>query len=107
KAWYGLAAAYHDRQDFTNAAEAAQHAVTLAPEQAMYQLEYGWFLYDKAIQGAREDQARRENKKPEEVTPDLTTVNFEKPLQHLQEAVKLNPELWRAHYCIGRIYRDT
>jgi len=33
-------------------------------------------------------------------------VNFEKPLQHLQEAVKLNNNLWRAHYLIGRIYRD-
>jgi tetratricopeptide (TPR) repeat protein len=107
RAWYGLAAAYHEKKDFVNAADAASHAVTLAPEQAMYQLEYGWYLYDKAVQAARDEQARRENKKPEEVTPDLTTVNFEKPLQHLQEAIKLNPELWRAHYCIGRIYRDT
>src|SRR5262249_47563322 len=31
----------------------------------------------------------------------------EKPLQHLQEALKLNADLWRGHYCIGRIYRDT
>jgi tetratricopeptide (TPR) repeat protein len=106
-AWYGLGGAYAGRQDWTNAADAMSHAVQIAPEQGMYQLFYGRFLYEKAIQGAREDQAKRENKKPEEVTPDLTNVNFEKPLQHLQEAVKLNNELWRAHYYIGRIYRDT
>jgi tetratricopeptide (TPR) repeat protein len=34
-------------------------------------------------------------------------TNFEKALQHLREAVKLNNDLWRAHYFIGRIYRDT
>lgn len=106
-AWYGLGAAYAGKQDWTNAADAMSHAVQLVPEQAMYQMYYGRFLYEKAVYGAREEQARRENKKPEEVTPDLTSVNFEKPLQHLQEAVKLNPDLWRAHYYIGRIYRDT
>ena len=106
-AWYMLAGAYSGKQDWSKAADAAAKAVQIAPEQAMYQLIYGWFLYEKAVQTAREDQARRENKKPEEVTPDLTNVNFEKALQHLKEAVKLNNDLWRAHYCIGRIYRDT
>jgi tetratricopeptide (TPR) repeat protein len=106
-AWYGLAGAYAGKSDWANASDAMSHAVQIAPEQGMYQLFYGRFLYEKAIQGARDDQARRENKKPEEVTPDLTNVNFEKPLQHLKEAVKLNNELWRAHYYIGRIYRDT
>ncbi|HEX2688313.1 MAG TPA: tetratricopeptide repeat protein [Kofleriaceae bacterium] len=106
-AWYGLGGAHAGRKDWTNAAEAMSHAVQIVPGQAMYQLSYGKFLYEKAMQVAREDQARRENKKPEEVTPDLTSVNFEKALQHLKEAVKLNADLWRAHYFIGRIYRDT
>jgi tetratricopeptide (TPR) repeat protein len=83
------------------------HAVQLVPDQGMYQLYYGRFLYEKAVRTAHEEEGRRENKKPEEVVPDLTSVNFETPLQHLQEAVKLNNELWRAHYYIGRIYRDT
>jgi tetratricopeptide (TPR) repeat protein len=106
-AWYSLGGAFAGKQDWSKAAEAASHAVQIEPDQGMYQLLYGWSLYEKAMQTAREDQARRENKKPEEVTPDLTSVNFEKSLQHLQEAVKLNNDLWRAHYCIGRIYRDT
>ena len=57
--------------------------------------------------GQKDDQARKEGKQAEAVEPDLSSVNFEKPLQHLQEAVKLNNDLWRAHYFIGRIYRDT
>jgi tetratricopeptide (TPR) repeat protein len=106
-AWYGLGGAYSGKRDWSKAADALGKAVQTEPEQGMYQLLYGWFLYEKAVQKAREEQAARENKKPDEVNPDLTNVNFEKALQHLQEAVKLNGELWRAHYCIGRIYRDT
>lgn len=106
-AWYGLAGAYIGKQDWVSAADAMQNAVNAAPDQAMYQMVYGYTLYEKAIFQAKEDTARRENKKIEEVQPDLTAVNFEKPRQHLQKAVELNPELWRAHYYLGRIYRDT
>lgn len=106
-AWYGLAGAYIGKTDWVKASDAMQNAVTVAPEQAMYQMVYGYTLYEKAIFQAREDQARRENKKIEEVQPDLTAVNFEKPRQYLQKAIELNPELWRAHYYLGRIYRDT
>lgn len=106
-AWYGLAGAYIGRGDWPKAADAMQNAVQVAEEQAMYQMVYGYTLYEKAIFVAREDQARRENKKPEEIQPDLSNVNFEKPRTHLQKAIELNPELWRAHYYLGRIYRDT
>ena len=72
----------------------------------MYQMWYGVSLYEKAVQLAREEQARKENKKPEEVKPDLGSINFEKPQQHLQKAVELNKDMWRAHYYLGRIYRE-
>ena len=104
-AWYGLGAAYASKQEWASAAEAMAHAVQIVPDQAMYQQAYGSILYDKAIHSA--GQGRREGKKSDDPPADLSTVNFEKPLQHLQEAVKLNNELWRAHYYIGRIYRDT
>jgi tetratricopeptide (TPR) repeat protein len=106
-AWYGLAGAYSKKGDWKSAADAAQNAVQLAPEIPMHQLVYGVALYERARQVAREAEAVKMQKKPDEVTPDLSTVSFEKPLQHLQEAVKLNPDLWRAHYYLGRIYRDT
>jgi tetratricopeptide (TPR) repeat protein len=106
-AWYGLAGSYIGKNDWVNAADAMQNAVNLAPEQAMYHQLYGVALYEKAIVQAKEDTARRESKRPEEVQPDLTGVNFERSLQHLQKAIELNPDLWRSHYYIGCIYRAT
>lgn len=106
-AWYGLAGAYIGKKQWKDAADAMEHAVQEKDDAAMYHMVYGYTLYEKAIQTAKEDTARRENKKPEEVTPDLSQVNFEKSLQHLSQAVKLNSELWRAHYYIGRINRDS
>jgi tetratricopeptide (TPR) repeat protein len=106
-AWYYLAYAYSKKNDWKNAVDAAQNAVQLARDQPMYQLFYGLALYEKAKQQAAEQQAAKDGKKPEEIVPDMSGVSFEKPLQHLAEAVKLNPDLWRAHYYLGRIYRDT
>ncbi len=104
-AWYGLGASYANRAQWDKSSDAFANAVQLEPDQAMYNMWYGIALYEKAVQGAREDQARKENKKPEEVQPDLSVVNFETPLQHLQKAIELNKDMWRAHYYLGRIYR--
>ena len=106
-AWYGMGYAFAARADWAKSSDAFAVAVQIADNQPMYQLWYGISLYEKAVLQARDDQAHKENKKPEEVQPDLTVVNFEKPLQHLQEAVKLNNEMWRAHYYLGKIYRVT
>jgi cytochrome c-type biogenesis protein CcmH/NrfG len=106
-AWYYLGYAFSRKNDWKNAVDAAQHAVQISPGQSMYQMFFGLALYEKARQTAAERQATAQNKKAEEVTPDMSGVSFEKPLQHLQEAVKLNNDLWRAHYYLGRIYRDT
>src|ERR1041385_8183286 len=48
-AWYGRGGAYAERKDWTNAADAMSHAVQYVPDQGMYQLYYGRFLYEKAI----------------------------------------------------------
>ena len=106
-AWYGMGGAWAQRGDWTKAADAFTNAVQIAPEQAMYQMWYGISLFQKAVHDAREEQAKKLNKKPEEVKPDLSAVNFEKPQQHLQEATKLNNDMWRAHYFLGQIYRET
>jgi tetratricopeptide (TPR) repeat protein len=106
-AWYGMGIAYMEKKDPAKAADSFEKAVQLAPEVAMYQMLYGIALADKAIDNARQDQAKKLNKKPEEIDPDLSGVSFEKAAQALQEAIKLNPNLWRAHYRLGDIYRDT
>src|SRR3569833_3736454 len=105
-AWYGMGGAEAGKGDWAKAADACAVAVQLDDKQPMYQMWYGVALYNKAVEQARQDQAKKENKKPEEVQPDLSTVNFEKPMQHLQEAVKLNADMWRAHYFLGRVYRE-
>ena len=107
KAWYGLAAAYSMKLDWPNATKAAAMAVQLAPEIAMYQLMLGKCEYKKTIAAARQEQADREKKKPDQVEVDVSSLNFQTALQHLNEATKLNNDLWRAHMYIGLIYRDT
>ena len=105
-AWYGMGGAYAQRGEWDKSAEAFAKAVEHGANQPMYQMWYGISLYEKAVKTARDDQAKKENKKPEEIKPDLTVVNFDKAQQHLAEAVKLNGDMWRAHYYLGRIYRE-
>lgn len=105
-AWYGLGAANASKLDWAKSSDAFGVAVQLEDKQPMYQMWYGISLYEKAVASAREDQAKKLNKKPEEVEVDLSQVNFEKPQQHLQEAVKLNGDMWRSHYYLGRIARE-
>lgn len=104
-AWYGMGGAQAQRGEWDKAADAFARAVQIADNQPMYQMWYGISLFEKAKKQAREDQARKENKKPEEVQVDLSTVSFDKSQQHLSEAIKLNADMWRAHYYLGQIYR--
>jgi tetratricopeptide (TPR) repeat protein len=104
-AWYGMGGAQAARGEWDKASDAFARAVQIADNQPMYQMWYGISLFEKAAKQAKDDQARKENKKPEEVQVDLGVVNFDKAQQHLQEAVKLNGDMWRAHYYLGKIYR--
>lgn len=105
-AWYGMGAAYAGKGDWAKAADSFSTAVQLEDKEPMYQMWYGISLYEKAVAEARDDQAKKEGKKPEEIKPDLSAVNFEKAEQHLQESIKLNADMWRAHYYLGKIYRE-
>jgi tetratricopeptide (TPR) repeat protein len=106
-AWYGLGISYINRKQWAEATEALGNAVRIVDDQPMYHMWLGIAQMMKAISVAREDLARREGKKAEEVEPDLGSINFESSVQHLQQAVKLNPGMWRAHYNLGQIFRDT
>jgi tetratricopeptide (TPR) repeat protein len=106
-AWYGLGISYINRKQYNEAVEALGNAVRIVDDQPMYHMWLGIAQTMKAVTKAREDLAARESKKPEEVEPDLGSINFESSVQHLQQAVKLNPGMWRAHYNLGQIFRDT
>jgi tetratricopeptide (TPR) repeat protein len=106
-AWYALAVSYQAAGRWVDCAEAAGKAVAIKDDEPMYQMLLGVASYEKAVTLAREALAKREDKKPAEVTPDLASINFETALQHLQQATKANAELWETHYYLGQIYRNT
>src|SRR5438067_7685596 len=103
-AYYGMGLAYMKKNEYTKGSEALEKAVQIAPEQGMYQMYYGVSLFQKAVDDAQDAQAKKLGKKKEEVQADLSGVSFEKAEQHLHEAVKVIPDLWRAHYYLGKIY---
>lgn len=109
QAWYGLGDAHRMKREYKEAADAFEKAVQLQPDEPMYHMLYGIALYLKQVESVRKTQADRAGMKPEQIADiniDFTAANFEKPLQHLREATKLNPDLWRANYYIGAILRD-
>jgi tetratricopeptide (TPR) repeat protein len=90
-AWYTLATAYIAGHAWGNAVSAAERAVRLRPDQAMYQLYYGLAQYESVA----------------ESTGDATHgAAIATARDALSQAVQLDPKLWRAHYYLGRIYRD-
>ena len=106
-AHYLLGEAYRGKKDYAHAAESLGEAVRLKPDNVMYQMMYGVSLYDKEVAQAREDQARLQNKKPNEIQVDLSQLSFDQAEQHLQAAVKLNGDLYYEHHYLGRIARET
>jgi len=105
-AWYALASAHMARNEWQKARDGVEHAVKLRPDVAMYQLYYGISLYEAERERVRDEQARRDNKKPDEVTVAPGLLKLDAARDALRRAVKRGPDLWRAHYYLGRVYRD-
>jgi tetratricopeptide (TPR) repeat protein len=105
-AWYAWANAHMAKREWPQARLLLANAVTLRPDLAMYQMYYGIALYETERQQARQDQARKANRKPEEIELDPAALKLDTAREALVTAVKLAPELWRAHYYLGRVYRD-
>ncbi|HEY6177753.1 MAG TPA: tetratricopeptide repeat protein [Kofleriaceae bacterium] len=105
-AWYAWASAYMAKSEWQKARDTVEHAVALRPDLAMYQLYYGISVYEAELERVREEQARRDNKQPEEVVVDPALLKLDTARDALRRAVKLGPDLWRAHYYLGRVYRD-
>jgi tetratricopeptide (TPR) repeat protein len=105
-AWYAWASAHMAKNEWQKARDTVEHAVALRPDIAMYQLYYGISVYEAELERARDEQARRDNKRPEEVVIDPALLKLDTARDALRRAVKLGPDLWRAHYYLGRVYRD-
>ena len=113
-AWYATATAHMARAAWPEARAAIERAVALRPDLAMYQLASGMTLYETARQAARDEVARLGRKRPDEVALDAPAVvaalrgsaRLAAARDALLRAVRANHELWRAHYYLGRVYRD-
>jgi tetratricopeptide (TPR) repeat protein len=106
-AHYMLGEAYRGKKQFDKAAEAYAEAVKLKADNVMYQMMYGVSLYEEAVAQATDDAAKLQKKKPTEVQIDYSTINFENAEKYLNEAVKLNPNLYFEHAYLAKIYRAT
>jgi tetratricopeptide (TPR) repeat protein len=105
-AWFAWGSAHMARSEWSQARTALERALALRPDQGMYQLYEGISLYEAEVLRAKEDQARRENKKPDEITLDPTGLKLDAARDALVRATRLVPALWRGHYYLGRVYRD-
>ena len=73
----------------------------------MYQMWYGVSLYEKAVQQrARRSGAQREQEARGDQARSHRRSTSRSRSSTSQEAVKLNGDMWRAHYYLGRIYRE-
>jgi tetratricopeptide (TPR) repeat protein len=99
-AWYTLASAYIAKREWPLARTAAERAVAARPDQAMYQLYYGIALYEAELARVHDEQAHR---RPGDA---IAEPQLGPAREALWRAAVLEPDLWRAHYYLGRLHRD-
>jgi tetratricopeptide (TPR) repeat protein len=92
-AWYSMGEAQAKQEDWKEAAESYAEALKHSSGNAMYHLRLGMALYELELK-AKEKEKRQ------------AMGDLSKAESALQEAVKLNKDLFNAHWYLGRIYRD-
>ena len=105
-AWYGLAGARSLRGEYRAAADAAARAIAEVPEQPMYWMLHGRMLYEATIADAAAREAQIQGGRADQIVVDRSGLDFTPALQALMVATRLENQLWRAHYYIGRILRE-
>jgi tetratricopeptide (TPR) repeat protein len=107
-AHWGLGLAYlNGKNDAEKASAEFAKCVQLLPDNPTYNLYYGMALFKKGRRAARDEQARRVSRKPEELEDDvdLSGVNFVEAQKFLEAAIKLSPDMSTAHYFLAQIFR--
>ncbi len=94
QAWYSMGEVHAKQEDWKEAADAYQEAVKHNSSDAMYHLRLGISLYELEL--AEKEKQKRQ-----------TMGDLSRAEASLNEAVKLNKDLYKAHWYLGRIYRDT
>ncbi len=91
EAWYSLGQVYGKKDDWDKAAKALSEAVKHGSNDAMYHLWLGVARYE--LERMAVDEGQKPNYDPAETA--------------LEKAAELNNDLYRAHWYLGRVYRDT
>jgi tetratricopeptide (TPR) repeat protein len=105
-AYYGLAVVHIQNTDWRSAREAIEMALAIEPRKGIYNMMLGHILYEASVVEARAAQAKQQGKSPDQIRVDTSAIHSDNALGYLTYATKLDPQLWRAYYDIGRIYRD-
>src|SRR5262249_2177913 len=66
----------------------------------------GRLLYDATIAETKDREARAQGRRADRVTIDRSALDGTRALEALLAATRLEGQLWRAHYYIGRILGD-
>jgi tetratricopeptide (TPR) repeat protein len=103
RSWYSLGAVLVG-SDMDGATDAFQHAATLRPDEAMYQLWLGVALEVQA-EARGLAAARARDPKADQASVRLTADDLAPARAHLERAIAIAPALWRAHHYLGRIMR--
>jgi tetratricopeptide (TPR) repeat protein len=108
-AWYNKGIAYEGKKDWENAAVAFENAAKIRSRDPMYQMMLGVMRYEKELFDAKKrfkassgSEAKIETISEAEL--DMKALNFDTARSALEAAVELNPELFRAHHYLGKIY---
>jgi tetratricopeptide (TPR) repeat protein len=115
-AWYAKGNAHIARDEYAAAVTALEHAVTLRPDVAMYQMAFGIAQYESEVARVREERARRDHTpggaapgNPRDKNDDAgeaPVIKLDGARAALVRATTIAPVLWRAHGYLGFIYRD-
>lgn len=96
-AWFSMGEAYAKQTEWDEAAKAYAEAVKHQSDDAMYHMRLGQSRYEAAKLKATDEETGHVGK----------LENLSQAEGPLQKAVELNPDLFRAHYYLGLIYRET
>jgi tetratricopeptide (TPR) repeat protein len=99
-AWYTLSSAHMAKGQWPEARATVARSVALRPDLAMYQLYHGVAIYEEELQATGAGLG-----KPLTATS-APSAGLVAARDALRRAARLNPALWRAHFYLGRVYRD-
>jgi tetratricopeptide (TPR) repeat protein len=106
-AWYSMGEAQSKQEDWKEAADSYAQAVKHSPGNAQYHLRLGMALYELELKERNKALAEAKAAAKGQPVPYRQMGDLSKSEAELNEAIKINKDLFNAHWYLGRVYRDT